>query len=61
MSAEHAAAISQLANALQVAVPLAARMRDRLDAQTSDAEKLEHALSRAAEAVRTLQPAMVAR
>jgi hypothetical protein len=36
-----ATAISDLANALQTAIPTAARMRQRLDEQTQDAERLE--------------------
>jgi len=51
-----ATAISELANALQVAVPTAARMRQRLDEQAEDAERLEAAIERATRAVRELQP-----
>jgi hypothetical protein len=53
---ETRAAISALANALQVAVPVAARLRQHLDAQTQDADMLEDALTRAMQAVRQLQP-----
>jgi hypothetical protein len=51
-----AAAISELANALQVAVPAAARLREHLDAQDREAETLEAALTRAMTAARQLQP-----
>ncbi len=50
------AAISDLANALQVAVPAAARLRQHLDAQAGDAEQLEAGLTRAMQAIRVLQP-----
>lgn len=50
------ATISALANALQTAVPAAARIRQRLDEQTQDADTLEAALTRAMDAVRQLQP-----
>jgi hypothetical protein len=53
---ETRAAISALANALQVAVPVAARLRQHLDAQAQDADTLEDALARAMQAVRQLQP-----
>ena len=49
-------AVSTLANALQVAAPIAARMRDRFDAQAHDADKLQTALERATLAIRELQP-----
>ena len=51
-----AAALAELANALQVAIPLTARIRERADALGQDAERLEIAVTRAAHAVRTLQP-----
>jgi hypothetical protein len=50
------AAIAALANALQVAVPVAARLRQRLDAQAQDANALETALALAMQAMRQLQP-----
>jgi hypothetical protein len=50
-----AAAISELANALQVSVPAAARLRQRLDEQTQDADTLEASLARAMTAIRQLQ------
>lgn len=50
------AALSEIANALQVAVPTCARLRERADALTQDAERLDIAITRAAAAVRTLQP-----
>lgn len=54
---EHlAAVVSDLANALQVAAPVAARMRERADALAQDAERLETAIERAAGALRQLQP-----
>ena len=56
MSAEAAAALSDLANALQVALPLAARLRQRAEALTEDAERLDVAIERAVEAMRRLQP-----
>jgi len=49
-------AISELANALQSALPAAARLRQYLDAQTQDADTLADALSRAVLAIRKLQP-----
>lgn len=51
-----AAALSELANALQVALPIGARIRERADALAQDAERLDVTLTRAADAVRTLQP-----
>lgn len=51
-----AAAVSVLANALQVALPLAARLEERAEAQAQDAERLETALVRATDALRQLQP-----
>jgi hypothetical protein len=51
-----AAAVSDLANALQVAGPVAARIRERTEALAQDAERLEAAVDRAAAAVRQLQP-----
>lgn len=51
-----AAAVSEVTNALQVALPAAARIRERLDEQTQDAERLEAALTRATEAIRHLRP-----
>jgi hypothetical protein len=58
MNADDARAetIAALANALQVAVPVAARLRHHLDAQAQDADALETALARAMQAVRQLQP-----
>ena len=50
------AAVAELANALQIAVPLTARMRERADALTQDAERLELAIGRAADAMRGMQP-----
>ena len=50
-----AAAISELANAIQIALPMSARIRERSDALATDAERLEAALSRAISAVRQLQ------
>lgn len=52
----HATAVSDLANALQTAMPTAARMRQRRDEQAHDADTLEAALDRAMQAVRQLQP-----
>ena len=54
--AAFAAVMSELANALQVAVPAAARLREHLDAQHHEAEALEDALTRAMTAVRQLRP-----
>ena len=51
-----AAAVSDLANALQVAVPVAARIRERADALAQDTERLEAAVERAATALRQLRP-----
>ena len=51
-----AAAVSELANALQVALPLAARLYERAEAQAQDAERLETALMRATDALRQMQP-----
>jgi hypothetical protein len=51
-----AAAVSELTNALQVALPLAARLREHLNQQTHEADALENALTRAMTAVRHLQP-----
>ena len=56
MNEQIAAAVSDLANALQVAAPVAARIRERADALAQDAERLESALERATKAVRQLQP-----
>lgn len=53
---QFAAAVSALANALQVALPIAARMRYRFEAQAHDADVLETALGRATAAIRDLQP-----
>ena len=53
---DHAAAIAELANSLQAAIPTAARMRQRLDEQAQEADRLEDALTRAMQAVRQLQP-----
>jgi hypothetical protein len=50
------AAVSALANALQAAIPAAARLHQRLDEQATDADVLEAALHRAAEAIRQLRP-----
>jgi hypothetical protein len=51
-----AAAVSELANALPVARPVASRMRHRADEPLQEAERLEAALTRAAHAVRRLRP-----
>ena len=51
-----ASVVSHLANALQVAIPTAARLRQRLDEQARDANTLEAALDRAMQAIRQLQP-----
>lgn len=51
-----AAAVSELANALQVAAPAAARIRERSDSLGQEAERLETAIERAVTAVRRLQP-----
>jgi predicted ATP-grasp superfamily ATP-dependent carboligase len=51
-----AAAVSELANTLQVAVPVAGRIRQRAEALAEDADRLETAIERAAQAVRRLQP-----
>jgi hypothetical protein len=58
MSADptNATAIAELANALQVAAPTAARLQERADALAQDAERLTIAIERAATAIRTLQP-----
>ena len=50
------AAVSDLTNTLQVAVPVAGRIRERAEALAQDAERLEAALERAVAAIRTLQP-----
>jgi hypothetical protein len=50
------AVISELANALQVALPAVARIRERTDALGEDTERLELAITRAADAMRRLQP-----
>lgn len=50
------AAVAELANALQVAAPLAARLQERADAMQEDAERLTIAVERATTALRTLQP-----
>ncbi len=49
-------AVSDLANALQTAAPLATRLRCDLSAQAQDALTLEAAIDRAARAVRHLRP-----
>ena len=49
-------AVPELANALQIAIPAAARLREHLDGQAQEADRLEHALARAMQAVRHLQP-----
>jgi hypothetical protein len=49
-------AVSELANAIQVAAPAAARIRHLLDMQTQDADALKAALDRAVRAVKELQP-----
>lgn len=56
LTAPAAEAISALANDLQVAVPTAARLRQRLDEQARDADALATALDRAMQAVRRLLP-----
>lgn len=54
---EHlAAVVSDIANALQVAAPAAARVRERAEALSQDAERLEAAVERAVRTVRELQP-----
>lgn len=50
------AAVAELANAIQAAVPAAARMRQRLEEQAQDADALEVVLERAMDAMRQLQP-----
>ena len=50
------AAVSDLANTLQVAVPVAGRIRERAEALAQDAERLEAAVERAAAAVKQLRP-----
>ena len=49
-------AVSDLANALQSAIPAAARLREHLDGQAQEADRLEDALTRAMQAIRQLQP-----
>lgn len=49
-------AVSELANALQMAIPAAARLREHIDAQLQEADRLEDALTRAMQAIRQLQP-----
>jgi len=49
-------AVSELANALQTAAPLATRLRRDLSEQAQDALTLEAAIDRAARAVRHLRP-----
>lgn len=49
-------AISELANALQTAAPIATQLRHNLTDQAQDARTLEAALDRAVRAVRQLQP-----
>jgi hypothetical protein len=51
-----ASAVSDLANALQIAIPAAARLREHLDGQAQEADRLEDALTRAMQAIRQLQP-----
>lgn len=51
-----AEAVSALANALQVAIPVAARIRERAEALTEAAERLDTAITRAGDALRRLQP-----
>ena len=53
-----AAAVSDLANALQVAIPVAARLRERAEAMAEDIERLDLAVTRAGDALRRLQPAV---
>jgi thioesterase domain-containing protein len=50
------AALSDLANALQVAAPIAERQRRELGDLAQDAVSLEAAVDRAVQAVRRLQP-----
>lgn len=50
------AAIAELANALQVAAPIATQLRHSLGDQAQDARTLETALERAVHAIRQLQP-----
>jgi hypothetical protein len=49
-------AVAALANALQIAIPVAARIRERTEALTEDAERLDLAITRAGDALRRLQP-----
>ena len=49
-------AISELANALQTAVPVATHLRRDLGATAQDAVTLEAALDRAVRAMKKLQP-----
>jgi hypothetical protein len=51
-----AAAIAELANSLQVAIPAAARLCEHIEAEAEEAERLEDALTRAMQAIRQLQP-----
>ena len=50
------AAVSELANALQTAVPLVTRIRQGLADRADDVRQLELTLHRAARAVRSLAP-----
>ncbi len=49
-------AVSDLANALQAAAPLAARLRRELSEQAQDAVTLEAAIGRAVRAVKRVHP-----
>ncbi len=49
-------AVSDLANALQTAAPLATRLRRELGEQAQDAVTLEAAVERAARALQEIQP-----
>ena len=51
-----AAAVSDMANALQVAAPLATRLRRELSEQVQDAVTLEAAIVRAVRAVKRMRP-----
>ena len=50
------AAVSEMANALQVAAPLATRLRRELSEQVQDAVTLEAAIVRAVLAVKRMRP-----
>jgi hypothetical protein len=56
MKANERAAIEQVANALQTAVMLATRVRQRIGEQADDTMQLAAAVDRAARALATLKP-----